>query len=103
MNNNLESIFDKIVGASIGAEEEKSAIVYYIQPYNFKEVNTDSYSDEICRYELVEGDQKIVARVESYDHSRTNQLRPDPNHNYLELYDGNKLVKEYNYIIWDSI
>lgn len=103
MSNSLESIYNEIVQASSDAEKKKTAIVYFLKPYGFKNVDTDPYNDVICRYELIEGNQKIVAWVESYDHSRTGQLRPDSNHNYLELYDGNKRLKSYHYVFWDDI
>jgi len=105
MSKKLEKIYSEIVKAvsAEDVEETKRSIVLFIAPYGFKEVNADDSSDEIVRYELTDGDDKIVARIESYDHSRTFELRPDSNHNYLELYEGTKEINSLHYVFWDDM
>lgn len=105
MSKKLEKIYREIAKAvsAEDVEETKKAIVLFIKPYGFEKVETAESSDEIVKYELVDGADKIVARIESYDHSRTFELRPDSNHNYLELYEGAEKIDGLHYVFWDDM
>lgn len=105
MSKKLEEIYREIAKAvsAEDVEKTKKAIVLFIKPYGFEEVDTDESSDEIVKYELADGADRIVARIESYDHSRTFELRPDSNHNYLELYEGDKKIDYLHYVFWDDM
>ena len=47
---------------------------------------------------------KVVEIYESYDHSRTFELRPDSNHFYISLYDEQGQLKDNaHHVYWDKM
>lgn len=54
--------------------------------------------NENFRAEKVDGDNKIILSIESFDHSRTFDIRPDTYHNYAYLYNGDKLIDTISYM-----
>lgn len=105
MSKNLEKIYREIATAVSAEEAEKNRkpIISFLGAYGFREVDANESGDAISRYVLDDGDDKIEARIESYDHSRTCEIRPDSNHNYLELCEDGKVVDRLHYVFWDEM
>lgn len=57
--------------------------------------------NEDFRIEKADGDNKIILSIESFDHSKTFDTRPDTYHNYAYLYNSDKLIDKISYVYED--
>lgn len=64
-----------------------------------KVIDVDDNGMDVISHTRYEGEDggTVEEVITSYDHSRTFELRPDPNHFYITLYDetGNKISDSY--------
>lgn len=91
------SIFSYIISKYDEMRTNKIPISNIAHKFEFTKV--DSIGDnEDFRAEKVDGNNKIILSIESFDHSRTFDIRSDTYHNYAYLYNDDKLIDKISYM-----
>lgn len=87
-------------------EEKDGKSPMQLKQEGVKIIDIDDNRMDVISHTKYEGEDggMVEEVIISYDHSRTFELRPDPNHFYIKQYDKTgKIIREAHYVKMDKM
>lgn len=93
----MQQIYSEIISLFNKYETNKTPISDFGHSHNFSMIEHTN-ENEYYRSIKKDGEYTIILSIESFEHDRTFQMRPDTYHNYAYLYKNDELISSNSYM-----